>query len=173
MEKLAIQGGSPVIDYEIPNYRNLSGRWIGRSEMEELKKVISSGTLSFLYGNKVKEFEAEFARLYGVKIAVASSSGTAAIHGALVYLNIGPGDEVILPAITDMGSVIPILQQNAIPIFADIDPENWNIDINDVKRKLSKRTKAIIAVHLFGYPCDMDQLVLIGNDNKKAGRRNR
>jgi dTDP-4-amino-4,6-dideoxygalactose transaminase len=106
----------------------------------------------------IPAFEREFAQAYGVPYAVASTSGTAAIHTALGALDLNPGDEVITAPITDLGTVVPILYQNCIPVFADID-ETYNMDPFDVERKITPRTRAIISVHLFGNPCDTDRLL--------------
>jgi len=102
--------------------------------------------------------EREFAALYGVKHAVASTSGTAAIHIAVGTVNPNPGDEIITAPITDGGSVVPIIYQNCIPIFADVD-ETYNMDPADVERKITDRTAAIMVVHLFGNACKMEAMV--------------
>ncbi len=104
---------------------------------------------------------------YGVPHAIASTSGTAAIHVALGALDLNPGDEVITAPITDLGTIIPILYQNAIPVFADID-DTYNMDPADVERKISPYTRAIIAVHLFGNPCDLDALKDIAQRHRIA-----
>jgi perosamine synthetase len=130
---------------------------------EELKlvwKALYSQNLFSIDGVMVNSFEKEFASVYGVPYAVASTSGTAAIHTALGALDLNPGDEVITAPITDMGTVTPILLQNAIPVFAEID-ETYNIDPASVEQKITKRTRAILAVHLFGNPCNMDELSAI------------
>jgi len=108
----------------------------------------------------VPALERDFATAYGVPYAVASTSGTAAIHVALGALDLNPGDEVITAPITDLGTIIPILYQNAIPVFADVD-DTYNMDPVDVERKITLDTRAIIVVHLFGNPCDMTAMVKI------------
>jgi len=128
---------------------------------EELKFVIQalrSQHLGGTNGKFVAAFEGAFAAAYGVPYAVASTSGTAAVHVALGALDLNPGDEIITGPITDMGTIIPILYQNAIPVFADVD-DTYNMDPRDVERKITARTRAIIVVHLFGNPCDMDAMV--------------
>jgi perosamine synthetase len=130
----------------------------GWQELKLLHRVLLSQNLCRIGGRMVPQFEEEFARMYGVPYAVASTSGTAAIHVALGALDLNPCDEVITAPITDLGTVIPILSQNCVPVFADID-DTCNIDPADVERKITSRTKAIIAVHLFGNPCNMDGLV--------------
>lgn len=158
---LAIHGGAPAVPAALPTIRNSTGRDIGKEELALLQEVVQSGSLSFLYGTMVSRFEQAFAALHEMRNAVAVSSGTAAIHTALVYLDVGPGDEVAVPAITDMGSVIPILLQNAIPVFVDVNPADSTIDPDDLRRKISDRTKAVQVVHLYGYPCRMDEVLEI------------
>jgi dTDP-4-amino-4,6-dideoxygalactose transaminase/predicted dehydrogenase len=130
-------------------------------DSEELKMIwqtLRSQNLFSIEGTMTPAFEKEFALAYDAPYAVASTSGTAAIHTALGALDLNPGDEVITAPITDMGTIAPILYQNAIPVFADVD-KALNIDPADVERKITPRTQAIIAVHLFGNPCDMDAMV--------------
>ncbi len=127
-------------------------------ELQLVREALVSQNLCCIDGRMVASFEKEFAYLYGVPYAVASTSGTAAIHVALGALDLNPGDEVITAPITDMGTIIPILYQSCIPVFADID-DTYNMDPADVERKISPRTRAIIAVHLFGNPCNLDALV--------------
>ncbi len=124
-------------------------------ELKMLREALLSQNLCCIDGHMVREFEKRFAFAYGVPYGVASTSGTAAIHVALGALDLNPGDEVITAPITDMGTIIPIISQGAIPVFADIDP-TFNMDPASVEKRITPRTKAIIAVHLFGNPCDMD-----------------
>jgi dTDP-4-amino-4,6-dideoxygalactose transaminase len=116
-------------------------------------------------GAMATEFEERFARAYGVSHAVASTSGTSAIHVALGAMDLNPGEEVITTPITDMGTVIPILCQNAIPIFADIN-ETYNISPASIEQRITPRTKAVIVVHIFGNPCDMQAIMAIGKQHK-------
>lgn len=113
----------------------------------------------------VPALEREFAVAYDVLYAVASTSGTAAIHVALGALDLNPADEVITAPITDLGTIIPILYQNAIPVFADID-DTYNMDPADVERKITPRTRAILVVHLFGNPCEMDAIMEIAKRHR-------
>jgi dTDP-4-amino-4,6-dideoxygalactose transaminase/predicted dehydrogenase len=131
-------------------------------ELKMLRAALVSQNLCCVDGALVPEFERRFAFAYGVPYAVASTSGTAAIHVALGALDLNPGDEVITAPITDMGTIIPILSQGAIPVFADIDA-TWNMDPASVEQRITPRTKAIVAVHLFGNPCDMDALLAVAN----------
>lgn len=165
MEKLAINGGKKVRTKPFPSVNDTSGRWIGKEEKELVMQVLDSGHLNRVGGKYVSRFETEFAEKYGAKYATASTSGTAAIHIAMGALNIGPGDEVITTPITDMGTIIPILLCNAIPMFTDVDPLTGNIDPILIENRLSYRTKGIIAVHLFGQPCDMDGIMKVAKKN--------
>ncbi|HIE29877.1 TPA: DegT/DnrJ/EryC1/StrS family aminotransferase, partial [Candidatus Poribacteria bacterium] len=137
--------------------RRLLKKEVGKEELKQLKSVIRSGNL--FHGPKVEQFRDEFAKLYGVRYAITSTSGTAAIHVALAMLNPEPGDEIIVPPLTDMGTIIPIIYQNAIPIFADIHPETWTIDPESLERAITPKTKGIIVVHLLGGVCDMDAIL--------------
>ena len=140
-------------------------RLFDASELRMLRKALLSQNLFGIDGKMVPAFEKEFARVYGLPYAVASTSGTAAIHTALGALELNPGDEVITAPITDMGTIIPILYQQAVPVFADVDPA-YNMDPADVERKITPRTKAILVVHLFGNPCDMDAMVEIAKRHR-------
>lgn len=164
-DELAIQGGTPAIGYPLPTIRDISGRDVGDEELALVTEVVRSGNMGYLYGTKVKQFQKEWAEAYGVPLAVAVSSGTAALHTAMVFLDIGPGDEVLVPAITDMGTVLGVLLQNAVPVFVDVDPVTQNMDPTKIEEKITSRTKAIIPVHLFGTPCDMDEIMKIARSH--------
>ena len=126
-------------------------------ELKLLRAALLSQNLCCIDGQMVSEFERKFSFAYGVPYGVASTSGTAAIHVALGALDLNPGDEVITAPITDMGTIIPILYQGAIPVFADVD-DTLNMDPAAVEACITNRTKAIVVVHLFGNPCDMDAM---------------
>ena len=151
---LAINGGKPVRTRPLTG-----GKKVGKEELKELVDVIDSGMLFRWGGTKVEQLEKEFAKFLGVKHGIASTSGTAALHVAVGMLNLNPGDEVITAPITDIGSIIPIIYQTGIPVFADIDPETFNISAETIEKKISPKTRAIMAVHLFGNPCDMDPIM--------------
>src|SRR4051812_34709880 len=161
LEKLAVDGGAPVFDAPYPSIRNAAGRTIGAEETDAVLDVMRSGCLAYIYGKYVNQFEEAFAALLGVKYAVATSSGTAALHTALIYLNPEPGDEVIVSPLTDMGSIIPVVSQLAVPVFVDVDPFDQNIDPAKFEAAITPRTKAIIVTHLFGAPADMDAIMKI------------
>jgi perosamine synthetase len=162
----------PVLDYIFDGLMRGSVRGGGRrpfgaQELRLLYRALQSQNLFGPDGQMVPAFERQFAEVYGVPHAIASTSGTAAIHVALGALDLNPGDEVITAPITDLGTIIPILYQGAIPVFADIDG-TYNMDPADVEQKISAYTKAIIAVHLFGNPCDMDALTAISRRHRIA-----
>lgn len=125
--------------------------------------VIDSGW--FVLGERLREFERSFATYMGVKHAVGVSSGTAAIQCALLALGVGAGDEVIVPSNTTIPTVEPILLLGARPIFAEIDPLTYTLDPASVRDKISKKTKAILPVHLYGHPSKMDELLELANSS--------
>ncbi|HEY1683747.1 MAG TPA: DegT/DnrJ/EryC1/StrS family aminotransferase [Tepidisphaeraceae bacterium] len=156
LEKPAIAGGTPIrtTPFVPPNR-------YGPDELREVQSALEQGTLFYAQGKKVKQFEAEFAAQLGFSHGVATSSGTAGIHAALISAGISPGDEVIVPPITDMGSIVPILYQGAIPVFADLDLKSGTLLPESVEKNLTTKTRAIIAVQLAGNACDMDALTAI------------
>jgi perosamine synthetase len=117
---------------------------------------------------QIIEFEAELARFFDVKEAIAVSSGTAAIHCALAALDVGEGDEVLVPSLAVIMSVLPILYQNAIPVFIDSQPNCVDFDYTDLESKLSSRVKAVLPVHLWGCSYDMTRLSNFANKHKIA-----
>lgn len=142
--------------YKIPVYQpSLDG-----NEKKYVNECLDSTWISSK-GKFVTEFENSFASYVGVKHATTVSNGTVAIHLALLALGIGEGDEVIVPTLTYISSVNTIVYTGAKPVFVDSLQETWQIDPSDVIRKITPKTKAIMAVHLYGHPCDMDALVAI------------
>ena len=134
----------------------------GEEEAAAVKEVILSG--SFVSGKNVAKFEEEFASYIGVNAAAAVNSGTAALHIALALLNIGPGDEVIVPPLTFMSTITAVFHQNAIPVFADIDKDSFCISPEDIRKRITTRTKAIIPVHLYGNSAEMDEIMRIAEE---------
>jgi perosamine synthetase len=139
----------------LPSDADHSGRDFSGDELTLLREVLDSGTLNCTKGTQVKAFERAFAALYGVPHARAVTSGTAAVHTAVAAIDPEPGDEIISTPVTDMGGIAPILYQQAIPIFADVDPVTLNVTAGSVAARITPRTRAIIATHLFGNPCDV------------------
>jgi len=159
MDQLAILGGKPVSDKKIP----LAKPVFSQKDADDVAKVLRSGHVRM--GPYTKEFEEKFAERVGANYAYAVSNGTAALHVA--YLStLKPGDEVIAPAFTFIATVSTVFYSNAKPVFADIDPETYLIDPEDVKEKITSRTRAIAPVHLFGNAADMDALTEIAEDHK-------
>jgi perosamine synthetase len=138
---------------------------LGELEKQYLCRCVDSTFVSTV-GPFVPEFERKFADIVGVNHAVSTQSGTAAIHMALYELGIVPGDEIIVPVITFIATVNPIVYMGARPVFVDIDPVTWNIDPVKIEQVITSKTKAIMPVHLYGNPCDMDALM---NISKRYG----
>ena len=143
----------------LPSDQDAGGRTLGAEEIELVTTAILSGTLTSTKGQFVKTLEERFAQMLGVRHAYACASGTAAIHLAVAAINPNPGEEIITSPITDMGALSPILYQGAVPVFADVDPRTYNLTAESVEACLSPRTRAIIATHLFGNPCEMDKIM--------------
>lgn len=162
MSKLAINGGTPVRATMLPYGRQT----IEEDDITAVTDVLRSAWLTT--GPKVGEFEQAFAEVTGAKEAVAISNGTAALHAAMYALGIGPGDEVIVPAITFAASANCVVYQGGTPVFADVDPQSLLIDPADVVGKITPRTKAIVAVDVAGQPCDYDTLRQIADQHGLA-----
>jgi dTDP-4-amino-4,6-dideoxygalactose transaminase len=158
MDKLAIDGGTPLRSAPFPERRPY-----GLEEAVQVIDALNAQNLFFATGKKVYQFLSEFKGLYNVKHATASTSGTSAIHVALGALNLEPGDEVITTPISDMGTVAPILLQNCIPVFADVELDTCNLDPDDVERRITGRTRAIIVVHCWGQPANMGRFLDIAS----------
>ena len=137
----------------------LAKPYIGKKEEQYVLEVLRSGVLSI--GPKIKAFEKNFAEFIGVKYACAVSSGTAGLHLTMIAAGIKKGDEVITSPFSFIASANSILYMGAKPVFADIDPATYNIDPAKIEEKITKKTKAILAVHIFGQPADMDPIIKI------------
>jgi perosamine synthetase len=155
---LARDGSTPVRTSPLPSVMNASGRRFGDEEVKAVERVLRSGMLSATWGTEVPALEREFADLLGAGHGVACSSGTAALHLAVAAVNPEPGDEIITTPISDMGTVFPIVMQNAVPVFADVDPITGNLDPATVAAAITPRTKAVMAVHLFGKAAPIREL---------------
>lgn len=131
---------------------------IGEEELRNVIEAVKSGWISSR-GEFIQRFEESFARYIGAKHGIAVSSGTAALHLALAALGIGPGDEVIVPDLTFAATINAVLYVGAKPVIVDVNPDYWCMDPDEVRRAITPRTKAIIPVHLYGHPCDMDPIV--------------
>lgn len=136
-----------------PNY--------GKEEIKAISEVIKSGWVGL--GPKTEEFEKRFASYVSAKYAIALNSATAALHLSLLAADVKKGDEVIVPALTFVSTAHAVLYVEATPVFVDIEPDTLCISTDDVARKVTKKTRAIIPVHYGGHPCDMDKLKKIAN----------
>jgi perosamine synthetase len=151
-DRLAIHGGTPVRKKILPYSR----QWLDEDDIAAVVEVLRSDWLTT--GPRVAEFERAFANFIGAKEAVAVSSGTAALHMAIYAVGIGPGDEVIVPAMTFAASANCVVFQGGTPVFADVDPDTLLLDPSQVEAKITPRTKGIIGVDYTGQPCDYDAL---------------
>lgn len=131
--------------------------WLGEREAEYVLDAVRSGWISSL-GRYVSEFEEAFAAYCGAAHGVSTSNGTTALHLALHARGIGPGDEVIVPALTFVASANAVVYTGARPVFADVDPQTWTIQPDEVERLITERTRAIMPVHLYGHPASMDAI---------------
>jgi len=160
-ERLAIDGGTPVRQDPFPARLQIDEREI-EAVLALLRQAAEGGGAFDRYGGtEVDAYEQEFAAHFGTRFATSTSSGTAAIHTALGALRLEIGSEVISAPITDPGAVAPILWNNCVPVFADADPETFNMDPKSIEERLSERTRAIIACHLTGQPADMDAILAL------------
>lgn len=127
-------------------------------EAEVIQEVLLSNRVNYWTGNEGKLFEEEFARYCGVDYAVALANGSVALEAALKALGIGPGDEVIVPCRTFIASAACVVNVGAVPVFADIDRDSQNITVDTLRPLVNQNTRALICVHLAGWPCDMDAI---------------
>jgi perosamine synthetase len=161
-QKLALHGGEPVIRQAFPPYRSL-----GEEEIAAANRVLRTGVLSayvgaagegFLGGPEVRALEEEAAAYFGVRHAIAVNSWTSGLIAAVGAIGVAPGEEIIVTPWTMAASASAIVHWNAIPVFADIDPETFTLDPGAVERAITPRTRAIMAVDIFGQSADMDAL---------------
>ncbi len=162
MADLAIEGGRPVRETVLPYGRQS----LDEEDIKAVTAVLRSDWLTT--GPKVGEFEEAFASAVGAPHAVAVSSGTAALHAAVYALGIGPGDEVIVPAMTFAATANCVVYQGGTPVFADVDRETLLLDPAQVEKKITPRTRAVIAVDYAGQPCDYDRLRAIADRRRIA-----
>ena len=160
MSDLAIDGGQCVRTCEFAPWPSLS-----EDEVEAASTVLRSGKLNYWTGEEGRRFEAEFAAVAGCQHAVAVANGTLALELALYGLGIGAGDEVIVPSRTFVASATCVVSRGARPVFADVDPTSQTLTADTIRKVLSPHTKAIIAVHLAGWPCDMDPIVELAREH--------
>ncbi|MDP3893022.1 DegT/DnrJ/EryC1/StrS aminotransferase family protein, partial [Nocardioides sp.] len=139
---------------------------IDDTDIEAAVRVLRSGMV--VQGPEVKGFEEEFSEIVDGRHCVAVNSGTSALHLTLLAMGVGPGDEVIVPSFTFIASATAVSVLGAKPIFADIDPITMTLDSKSVEGACTPRTKAVVAVHIFGQPCDMDPLMSLAKSRRLA-----
>lgn len=159
--KLAIEGGEKAVKGAIAS----TPRW-GDVEREHLNAMLQQNSLFYWQGPQTKLLTERFQQFCPLEYVQTCSSGTAALHIAVGAAGVGLGDEVITSPITDIGTVIGILYQQAVPVFADLGAGTCNLDVADVERRITPKTKAIIAVHLTGNPCDLNALKALADRHK-------
>lgn len=160
---LALHGGPKAVTAVRPARR----RW-GRTELARLAAMVDQPSLFYWNGPQCTALLDEFRRTYPLRWCMPCSSGTAALHIAVAALRLPPGSEVITSPVTDMGSVIGILYQQCVPVFADIHPHTYNLDPADVRRRITPRTRALIVVHLAGNPSELDALLDVAREHNLA-----
>jgi perosamine synthetase len=158
---LALHGGEKAVKQSVAGRT----RW-GEPERKQLDAMLQQGSLFYWQGPQTRLLIERFQAVCPVKYVQTCSSGTAALHIAVAAAGIGPGDEVITSPVTDIGTVIGVLFQQAVPVFADLGEGTYNLDVKDVERRITPKTKAIIAVHLTGNPCDLDALKALADRHK-------
>lgn len=169
MKKLAINGGKKIRKIPFPKHPIITN-----DEEHAVLEVLKSGNLStfiaspgknFLGGEKIQKFERNFAKFIGVKYAVAFNSATSALHAAVVSVGVRPEEEVIVPPYTFTSTATSVLMHNAVPVFSDVDSDSYCINPKELSKVLTKHTKAIIPVHLFGNSCDMNRIMKFAKKN--------
>jgi dTDP-4-amino-4,6-dideoxygalactose transaminase len=157
---LAIEGGPVVCKRPFAPWPSFS-----QDEIDAVTRVLESGRVNYWTGDEGRQFEAEFAAFVGCKHAVAVANGTVALELALEALGIGPGDEVVVASRTFIASASCAVMRGATPVMADVDRNSQNITAETIRAVLSSRTRAIIAVHLAGWPCDMDPILEVAREH--------
>jgi hypothetical protein len=157
--KLAVDNGAPVRTAPLAPWP-----YFGEDEVEAAVAALRSGRVNYWTGEEGRRFEREFAAFTGCAYAVAVANGTVALELALQALGVGPGDEVIVPSRTFIASASCAVMRGATPVVADVDPVSQNLTAETVAAALTPRTKAIIAVHLAGWPCEMDSILELAQE---------
>jgi perosamine synthetase len=145
----------------------LKQRWpvLGAADRAAVMRVLDRGVLSGAGAPEMKALEMQFAELIGASRCLATNSGTAALHIALAAVGLRPGDEVIVPALSFIATAQAVLHEGATPVFADVNPATFNIDVADAARRVTPRTRAIVPVHLHGLPADMDEVNALAREH--------
>lgn len=169
MSELALLGGTPVREKLFPAYKV-----VGSEEAAAVAAVAETGILSryigaqhpdFMGGEQVKRFEAAWGEMFSAEHAIAVNSATSGLYAAVGATGVGPGDEVIVSPYTMMASVTAAVVFNAVPVFADIDPETYCLSAETIRPCITPRTKAIVVVHIFGQPADMDPIMELAREH--------
>jgi dTDP-4-amino-4,6-dideoxygalactose transaminase len=160
-EKLAIDGGAKAVTNKLQGWPQFS-----EEAIRAVEEVLRSGKVNYWTGRKGMAFEKKFAEWQGSKFAVSVNSGTSALHVALSALGIGPGDEVIVPSYTFIASSFSVVQAGAVPRFADVNIEDHCISVASAEKLVTKRTKAIMPVNLYGNVCDYDAILAFAKKHK-------
>jgi perosamine synthetase len=153
----------PIVDEPVPQ----PVRW-GDAELAQLAAMVRQKSLFYWNGPQTNTLLAEFRQHYPLKHLFPCSSGSASLHIAVAALRLKPGEEIIVSPITDMGSVIGIIYQQGVPVFCDLDPRTYNMDPAAIRRAITPKTRAIMAVHLAGNPCDMTAILAIAKEHNLA-----
>lgn len=161
VEKLALLGGRPVRTEPFPSWPKISDQ-----DEKAWKEVLEKGLWCRLDGSYAKRFEETWARVLGARYCVATASGTTALLTSLNALDVGPGDEVLVPPYTFVATINVVLLQKALPVFVDTDPETFQMDANKIEGAITERTKCILPVHLGGSPVDMDKVLALAGKHK-------
>ena len=170
MTQLAILGGTPVTRKTFARYNSL-----GQEEAEAVQRVMQSGVLSgfegsntdkFLGGKEVRAFEDMWKEKFQTRHAVSMNSATSCLYAAIGAVGVGPGDEVIVSPLTMSASATAILAFNAIPVFADIEPDTFNIDPSAIEKKITEHTKALMIPNIFGHPADLDGILALAKKHR-------
>src|ERR1700722_864037 len=157
---LAIGGGRPVRERPFAPWPHFT-----RDEIETVAGVLQSGKVNYWTGQEGRLFETEYAQSIGTRYAIAVANGSVALELALYAAGIGPGDEVIVTPRSFVASASCVVMRGATPVFADVDGDSQNITAESIARVLSTRTRAIVLVHLAGWPCDMDSITTLAQDH--------
>jgi perosamine synthetase len=137
---------------------------LGNAELDNVSECIRTGWISSA-GHYIEEFENKWAEYCGMRYGVAVSNGTTALQVALGCLDLVPGDEVIMPTFTIISCALAIVEKGAVPVLVDSDPKTWCMDVSQIEARITPRTRAIMPVHIYGHPVDMDPVQSIANDH--------
>jgi hypothetical protein len=157
--KSAIDGGEPTRRHPFAPWP-----YYAPDEIEAVTRCLASGRVNYWTGTECVQFEAEYAKHVGVQHAIALANGTLALELALYALGVGPGDEVVVPSRTYIASASCVVARGAVPVVADIDPDSQNLTADTIRAVLTPRTRAVVAVHLAGWPCDMEPIMALARE---------